>query len=69
MTFISTLARYAGLHAKAKRSLGDYISLARQRRQLGKLSPDQLKDIGISRDAAQREANRLLWDAPSTWRK
>ncbi|MES9871064.1 MAG: DUF1127 domain-containing protein [Sedimenticola sp.] len=38
--------------------------LTRQRRQLAQLSDDQLRDIGISRSDAQREARRPFWDEP-----
>jgi len=32
------------------------------RQQLLDLSDDQLKDIGISREAAQKEANKFFWE-------
>lgn len=32
------------------------------RQQLLDLSDDQLKDIGISREAANREANKCFWE-------
>ncbi|OOZ36735.1 hypothetical protein BOW51_05730 [Solemya velesiana gill symbiont] len=38
--------------------------LARQRRQLAELSDEMLKDIGISRAEAYREAHRSFWDEP-----
>ena len=41
-----------------------YTTLAakrRSRRALGRLSDDQLLDIGITRDQAMREAERILW--------
>ena len=39
-------------------------SLARQRRDLARLSDEMLKDIGISRVDALREAKRPFWDDP-----
>ena len=36
--------------------------IAAQRSELGKLSDELLKDIGISRTEAAREANRYFWD-------
>ena len=36
--------------------------ISRQRRDLGKLSDDLIKDMGISRVDAGREANRPYWD-------
>ena len=43
--------------------------LRRQRLALKRLSDDQLKDIGITRDQANSEAARGVWDAPSTWQR
>jgi len=46
----------------------DWLALAlqvrAQRRELLGLSDAMLKDIGISRADAQREANRPFWDLP-----
>ena len=36
---------------------------ARQRRQLIDLDDRQLRDIGLSRGAARREANKAFWQA------
>jgi len=38
--------------------------LARQRRELARLSDEMLKDIGISRVDALRESKRPFWDEP-----
>lgn len=50
-------------------NLGIQISysyrLARQRQQLAELSDEMLKDVGISRTEAVREASRHFWDEPS----
>ena len=43
--------------------------LARQRRALAQLSDQILKDIGLSRVDALREAARPFWDEPVPWRK
>ncbi|WP_136439237.1 DUF1127 domain-containing protein [Pacificoceanicola onchidii] len=48
--------------------LGQWAALARQRRALARLDDAALSDIGLSRDAAQSEASRPFWDAPSNWR-
>lgn len=42
--------------------------VARQRRALARLSPAQLRDIGLDEEAALAEANRMFWDAPRHWR-
>ncbi|MGB7318759.1 MAG: DUF1127 domain-containing protein [Planktotalea sp.] len=45
------------------------IRVARSRRALAQLSAEQLCDIGLTRQAAKREATRPFWDAPTTWMK
>ncbi len=40
------------------------LDVARQRRQLLALDDKALKDIGISRNDALREANSFFWDIP-----
>ncbi len=44
------------------------IAVWRSRRALAALTTDQLHDIGLSRDAADNEARRGIWDAPANWR-
>lgn len=60
------LARHSrsGLIARIRAAL----DLRRQRRRLRYLSDHLLDDIGISREAAEREASRPVWDVPHTWR-
>lgn len=45
------------------------LDLWRQRRALARLDDAMLADIGITRAEAQLEAERPLWNAPSTWLK
>tara|TARA_Y100000815_G_C13027795_1_gene381946 strand:- start:14 stop:280 length:267 start_codon:yes stop_codon:yes gene_type:complete len=42
--------------------------VARQRKALARLSPEQLRDIGLDGDLARSEADRPFWDAPQGWR-
>lgn len=49
------------------KSLLDRFALRRQRRALGRLGPDALRDIGLTRDQAQAESQRKIWDAPRHW--
>ena len=42
--------------------------LARQRRRLRDLDAHLLSDIGLSPEAAEREARRRIWDVPAHWR-
>ncbi len=47
------------------------ISLAfaarRQRNALRSLSDTALRDMGLSREDVEQEANRPLWDIPAGW--
>ncbi len=47
----------------------DALSLCRQRRTLARLDARALEDIGITREQAEAEAARPLWDAPEFWQK
>ena len=56
------------------RSFGDLVrklhllvALRRDRRRLAVLDDHLLRDIGITREAALREAERKVWDAPDYW--
>ena len=48
--------------------LGSLFALYRQRTDLGRLDDRMLRDIGVSRAAAENEAARPVWDVPATWR-
>ncbi|MEV8466557.1 DUF1127 domain-containing protein [Fluviibacterium sp. DFM31] len=39
----------------------------RQRRALQQLDDRMLADVGITRAQAEKEADRLIWDAPAHW--
>ncbi len=43
------------------------LALARSRRALAELDDHMLADIGVTREAAGREAARPFWDAPDHW--
>ena len=62
---LSTLAR----PLRRKRCLLDYLNLQRQRQSLRDLSPHQLRDIGLTEEAAEQEASRPIWDVPGHWRR
>lgn len=55
----SRKSRRAGLLA--------YWDLYRQRRSLASLDDHMLRDLGMTRDQAQHEADRPVWDAPAHW--
>lgn len=42
-------------------------ALRRQRRDLGALDEHLLRDVGLTRGEALREADRPVWDAPGHW--
>ena len=46
----------------------ELVALQRQRTQLRDLTDHELRDIGITRAAAYKEAMRPLWDVPVHWR-
>ncbi|WP_281972718.1 DUF1127 domain-containing protein [Ruegeria faecimaris] len=50
-------------------SVLDALSLRRQRCQLTRLDDRALLDIGITREEAEAEAKRRIWDAPEFWQK
>jgi uncharacterized protein YjiS (DUF1127 family) len=57
----------SGLRVYGMRLLARYRRwqvLAKQRRELARLSDHMLKDIGLSRVDALREARRPFWDDP-----
>jgi len=43
------------------------FSAAEQRRQLAALDDKMLRDIGLTREAANAEARRPGWDVPHSW--
>ena len=50
--------------ARSHRPLLSWLALWKERRDLARLDAHLLKDIGVSRDAAEIEANRAIWDMP-----
>ena len=49
-------------------ALRDTLALRRQRLTLSDLSDEALRDIGVTREDALREARRAAWDVPGHWR-
>lgn len=72
MTYIANSGTQACRPTPARFSLLSFVrertALLRQRRALKTLDARALEDIGISRDAAQEESNRSIWDAPDSWK-
>ena len=67
MTHIEQCSSFASSPRSAA-SLRHLYSVWRSRRALAALDEAALKDVGLTRDEAQREATRPFWDAPNTWR-
>jgi uncharacterized protein YjiS (DUF1127 family) len=68
MAFIESLA---GSRIKRSRpvlkTLVTRLALWRSRRDLAQLDSRALEDIGVTPEAAQREARLGIWDVPQTW--
>ncbi|WP_172327304.1 DUF1127 domain-containing protein [Mangrovicoccus sp. HB161399] len=45
-----------------------FFALRRQRRQLRQLDAHLLRDLGLTRAQAEREAQKPFWDAPDWWK-
>ncbi len=45
-----------------------WLGLSRQRRGLTRLTEHQLRDIGLTREQAEAEAQKPFWDVPLHWR-
>lgn len=56
--------RRPGLVARIRAAL----ALRRQRHRLPDLGDHLLDDIGITREMAERESSRPVWDVPHSWR-
>lgn len=54
--------------ARVLSRLAGAAAVSRQRRALRDLDEAILRDIGLTRDEALREAARPFWDAPVHWR-
>lgn len=72
MTDIARHISCAGAPLRRRHSLFSTLAhvygVWRQRQVLKTLDAERLSDLGLTRDQAQTEARRPLWDAPRTWR-
>ncbi|MFN3210997.1 MAG: DUF1127 domain-containing protein [Roseovarius sp.] len=61
---MSTLSRrhHAPFRQSRRASLFDMLELRRQRRALARLDDHALADIGLTREEAEAEARRPVWD-------
>lgn len=61
------IARPASRFAAPRNGLMRYVDLYRQRRALAAMDKAQLMDLGLTREEADIEAARPVWDAPQHW--
>lgn len=67
------LPRFSGLRlttaalARFPARLISALAVSRSRHRLALLDDHLLRDIGLTREAADNEAARRIWDAPSHW--
>ncbi|SPF77305.1 hypothetical protein ALP8811_02330 [Aliiroseovarius pelagivivens] len=45
------------------------VEIRRERAALSQLDAHRLDDLGLTREQAQREASRPIWDVPSHWQQ
>ena len=69
MLSLAHIRRRAARRAGLFRRLSDLVAINRSRARLAVLDDHMLRDIGLSRDEALREADRPFWDAPSHWKR
>ncbi len=69
MTLLGSLRRGFGFSPRKQRKFSEYVGLRKQRYALRHLDDATLRDIGLTRDQAQAEARRPVWDVPCNWRK
>ena len=67
MTHIEQRSSFAP-YPRSAASLRHLYNVWRSRRALAALDDAALKDLGLTRHDATREATRPFWDTPNTWR-
>lgn len=63
----SILAFVSQISPQLAKRFRAYGSISRERVALARLTDAALDDIGITRSEAEKEVNRLFWDAPTHW--
>ena len=67
---MTSLLRFAFFRRRVSiRGLLDAQTVRRSRQTLAALDDHMLRDIGITREQAQSEADRAAWDVSTTWRR
>ena len=70
---MTTLLRFASVR-RSGRTLGlarlfDVLAVRRSRQSLAAMDDHMLRDIGLTREQANAEADRTAWDVSPTWRR
>ena len=70
---MTNLLRFASLRRSTSAfglsRLFNLLAVRRSRQSLAALDDHMLRDIGISREQAQAEADRAAWDVAPCWRR
>lgn len=69
--FLSHVTPVAGTCQRPKgifKRIAVLMAVRRSRNELSHLTDTQLLDIGLTRDAAEAELQRPIWDVPANWR-
>jgi len=65
MTMFASFLSAPAFHSlRVSLPLGQWIRVSRERRVLGSLNEQQLRDIGIDAATSAEEASRPFWDLP-----
>lgn len=68
MNRTAALTRFTAPIFTPLKAIADMAELWKQRRSLAELDQHLLCDLGLTSQAAAREARRPLWDVPTNWR-
>ena len=68
MTYLASDSTIYRRSVRHRLGLRRVLALWRSRRQLQRLEDHALADIGLTREQAEAEARRAIWDVPANWR-
>ena len=68
-SFVATIGTTTSPRRSLFARLTSMLTVRAERRRLAELDDATLRDIGLTRDQALREALRPIWDVPPRWRR